>query len=334
MAYDPMGRRTSRTVTAVDEGSGSSLTEYWYGKSLMPLVIERDGKTYRMLAGLVIEERVDGKATTQYYPHSDYLSSVRVVTDASGSVIASLGYDGDRGSARIAGEDYVSSDDGMESFYRFQSQEAEIFPLIALNIQDSALENWLDELQLYHFPYRDYSAGLGAFLSHDPAQQSVSPYSAFGANPANITDPTGAVFWWQTARFREPLFVFIWGFVSVGIVEFFGEDYFGTESNWIFESVAFTIGRFTALVADGLLSTYGAPIDNHGRHFVVSGPAALSYDPRSNAFEDLMFQEFTEALAGQFLYWIVHLAMQRQGEGARDSSTAGYAGFFAIIVIR
>ena len=106
----------------------------------MPLVVVRDGVTYRMIGGLVIEERVNGEAATQYYPHRDYTSSVRAVTDGTGAVAASLGYDGDWGSARIAGQEHVSSDAGMEAFYRFQSQEAEIFPLSTLNITDTALE--------------------------------------------------------------------------------------------------------------------------------------------------------------------------------------------------
>ena len=92
-----MGRRTSRTVNAVDEGSGSSTTSYWYGKALVPLVVVRDGVTYRMIGGLVIEERVNGEAATQYYPHRDYTSSVRVVTDGTGAIAASLGYNGDWG---------------------------------------------------------------------------------------------------------------------------------------------------------------------------------------------------------------------------------------------
>ena len=175
IGYDPMGRRTSRTVNAVDEGSGSSTTSYWYGKALVPLVVVRDGMTYRMIGGLVIEERVNGEAATQYYPHRDYTSSVRVVTDGTGAIAASLGYNGDWGSARIAGQEHVSSDAGMEAFYRFQSQEAEIFPLAALSITDTALETWLDELQLHHFPYREYSAGLAVFMSQDPASKASLP---------------------------------------------------------------------------------------------------------------------------------------------------------------
>lgn len=34
IGYDPLGKRTYRTVSAGDIGSGSSTTNYWYGRSL------------------------------------------------------------------------------------------------------------------------------------------------------------------------------------------------------------------------------------------------------------------------------------------------------------
>jgi RHS repeat-associated protein len=274
MAYDPMGRRTSRSVTAVDEGSGSSTTEYWYGKALVPLVVERDGATYRMIGGLVIEERVNGEATTQYYPHRDYTSSVRVVTDGTGAIAASLGYDGDWGSARIAGQDYVSSDAGMEAFYRFQSQEAEIFPLSTLNISDAALETWLDELQLHHFPYREYSAGLAVFLSQDPAKQSISPYAAFGANPANVGDPTGAVGgWFSQAAFRDFVFTATWGATSVSLYAWLQPKFEGSDLAGFYTVLIMGFGRWVGNTAANI--AYHRNVKVSGREILVRGMVPL-----------------------------------------------------------
>jgi RHS repeat-associated protein len=262
----------------------------------VPLVVERDGATYRMLGGLVIEERVNGKAGTQYYPHRDYASSVRVVTDGTGAVAASLGYDGDWGSARVQGQDYVASDSGMEAFYRFQSQEAEIFPLNTLNIEDQALESWLDELQLYHFPYREYSAGLAIFLSHDPAGQSISPYAAFGANPANITDPTGAVSRW--IGMMPPVRDFLWT-VSWGAVNAF--------MFWVI-APATNAGTYI-LVGGGRLAAHWIGNFIHTRSITigdrevwVQGPIALRRVAPAQAdledFLNITLLEFGEAITG------------------------------------
>jgi hypothetical protein len=331
MAYDPIGRRTSRTVTAVDEGSGSSVTEYWYGKALVPLVVERDGVTYRMLGGLVIEERVNGKASTQYYPHRDYTSSVRVVTDGTGAVGASLGYNGDWGSARIQGQDHAASDDGMEVFYRFQGQEAEIFPLSALNISDEALESWLDELQLYHFPYREYSAGLAIFLSHDPARQSISPYAAFGANPANFTDPTGAVVeghmpWYGSRTFRDPMYTLVWGVCTIGLL---ASWYFtGAQTDWVTDRIAYTFGRWVS----NFFEAEPPQLVRTGEHYLAVGqPLVLSHNPHSRfdlSFEMLTQQELWEAFVGQVFSLVFYQLAVQEGVDDAGAVLIGAIAFF------
>ncbi|HKG73387.1 MAG TPA: hypothetical protein VKA79_04035, partial [Aestuariivirgaceae bacterium] len=118
---------------------------------------------------------------------------VRVITDDAGTATLSLGYDGDWGSTRVSGQDYAASYGTVASLYRYKGQEQEIFPLGTLNIEDSALAAWLDELQLYHFPLRDYASGLAAFLQTDPIPSEDSLYAAFGANPANFGDDNGAM---------------------------------------------------------------------------------------------------------------------------------------------
>jgi RHS repeat-associated protein len=182
----------SRTVSAGSQGQGSSTTSYWYGGALHPLVVTRDGVTYRLIGKDVVEQ-INADAVTRFYLDADHLGSVRMVTDDQGSVTQSLGYDDDYGSTRIAGQAYASSDDAMASFYRFQGQEQEVFPLATLGIDNNALAQWLDQLQLYHFPWRDYAAGLASFTQTDPIPTQDSLYSAFAANPVNFTDETGGM---------------------------------------------------------------------------------------------------------------------------------------------
>jgi hypothetical protein len=179
------------STAAEAAGSGSSITNYWYGGSLHPLVVERKGVNYLLIGKQVVE--AVGSSQTRSYLIADRLGSVRVVTDADGKVALSLGYDGDYGATRIEGQSYPAVDDSMASFYRFQGQEQETFPLSKLGIEDDALATWLDQLQLYHFPWRDYASGLAVFTQTDPVPADDSLYAALGANPVNHTDETGGM---------------------------------------------------------------------------------------------------------------------------------------------
>jgi hypothetical protein len=191
ITYEAGGLRASRTVSAGSEGQGSSTTSYWYGGALHPFVITRDGVTYRLI-GKEVVEALGSAGPTRSYLQADRLGSVRMVTDDQGSVVQSLGYD-DYGFTRIQGQSSAASFDSMASFYRFQGQEQEVFPLARLGIEDDALAEWLDQIQLYHFPWRDYAAGLAAFTQTDPVPTEDSLYSAFAANPVNSTDETGGM---------------------------------------------------------------------------------------------------------------------------------------------
>jgi hypothetical protein len=192
ITYDAHGLRASRTVSAGSEGKGRSATSYWYGGSLHPLVLERDGVTYRLIGKSVVET-LAGSQVTRSYSSADHLGSVRMITDAQGAVTESLGYDGDWGTTRIDGQASAAVDNSVASFYRFQGQEQEVFPLAKLGIDDDALAAWLDQIQLYHFPWRDYGAGLAALTETDPIPTQDSLYAAFGANPVNYADPTGGM---------------------------------------------------------------------------------------------------------------------------------------------
>jgi hypothetical protein len=168
------------------EQEGTSSTSYWYGGELNPLVVTRDGVSYRLIGKSVVE--MLGSEVTRTYAHADHLGSLRMVTDDGGEVVQSLSYD-DYGLTRIAGESTAATDGSMASLYRFQGQEQEVFP----GIDDPSLAAWLDQIQLYHFPWRDYATGLAAFTETDPFPTPESLYSALTANPVNVTDETGGI---------------------------------------------------------------------------------------------------------------------------------------------
>jgi hypothetical protein len=155
--------------------------------------VDRDGVTYRMIGKMVIEQIGADGGVTRSYLHADHSDSVRMITNDGGQVVSSLGYEGDWGLTSISGQANAASYSDMASFYRFQGQEQEIFPLANLKIEDESLAAWLDGIQLYHYPLRDYAAGLSVFLETDPFPTEDSLYAAFGANPANYTDPSGGM---------------------------------------------------------------------------------------------------------------------------------------------
>src|SRR5688572_18500460 len=105
MTYGADGLRASRMVSA-GTGQGSSITGYWYGGALHPLVVERDGANYRLIGKSVVETPA-GSEVTRAYLHGDHLGSLRMVTNDQGAAIQTLGYDGDYGLTRIAGETYA-----------------------------------------------------------------------------------------------------------------------------------------------------------------------------------------------------------------------------------
>jgi hypothetical protein len=81
IGYDAQGLRASRTVSDGSEGDGSSTTNYWYGGALHPLVVERDGASYRLIGKGVVEQVTDQPARA--YLHGDHLGSVRMVTNVT-----------------------------------------------------------------------------------------------------------------------------------------------------------------------------------------------------------------------------------------------------------
>ncbi|HEX3044153.1 MAG TPA: RHS repeat-associated core domain-containing protein [Bacillota bacterium] len=127
--------------------------------------------TYFIYAGnkLVAEET---NGVVKYY-HGDHLGSTRLMTDASGVVVASYKFKpyGER-------EAYSGS---FSAEYQFTGK----------------LVN--DEVGLSYFGARFYDPETGRFLTQDPAKQGLNWYSYCLNNPINKIDPDG--------RFAEDAFI-------------------------------------------------------------------------------------------------------------------------------
>ncbi len=104
-----------------------------------------------------------------FYFITDGLSSVRLVVDEDGDVVAS--YDADE-----FGNPTVVSESGVSTPARYVG---------ALGYRDEVAETGL-----YYLRQRYYDARLGRFLSRDPLGGG-NRYSYSSDNPINLVDPSG-----------------------------------------------------------------------------------------------------------------------------------------------
>ncbi|HBF36110.1 MAG TPA: hypothetical protein DDW50_02185 [Firmicutes bacterium] len=102
-----------------------------------------------------------------YYYHTDYLGSVRVITDQNGKVVFSADY-------LAFGTKYASNGDFDET-HGFTGKDYD------------------SDTGLYYFNARWYDPDLGRFISEDPAADPNNPnlYSYCGNNGVIRSDPTG-----------------------------------------------------------------------------------------------------------------------------------------------
>lgn len=162
-AYDPFGRRTSKTIN-------SQTTQYLYDG--IDVVQELSGSTpvADMLNGVGVDERLtcncNGAPRTVL---SDALNSTLALSSSSGTVETEYTYD-PFGAATSSG---TSSSNAS---------------------QFTGREN--DATGLHYFRARYYSPVLQRFISQDPlgfGSGDSNFYAYVGNSPANFTDPTGTV---------------------------------------------------------------------------------------------------------------------------------------------
>jgi len=154
-------------LLALNTLAQADTTRSFYGanklKPLVTLDSSGDNNIYLYAHGKRIAVVADD--TSAYY-HQDHIQSTRLVTQDSGSVVASLSYTA-YGGAEV-------DVDQLTIDYRFSDQ---LFD---------------HETGLYSFHERLYAPEHAVFTSIDPLGASISPYSAFNNNPINYIDSDGA----------------------------------------------------------------------------------------------------------------------------------------------
>ncbi|WP_406828404.1 RHS repeat-associated core domain-containing protein [Microbulbifer sp. ARAS458-1] len=168
----------------VDIDSSNKRTETRYLGNVEKITNPDGSKTLkRYLPGGAVVTIAGGERQNRYL-HKDHLGSVDVITDASGSVVQAMSFDG-WGQRRNA-----------------QSWEALIASELTSFNSDITTRGYtghemLDQVGLIHMNGRIYDARLGRFLQADPFVQAASDtqmynrYSYVRNNPLNATDPSG-----------------------------------------------------------------------------------------------------------------------------------------------
>jgi RHS repeat-associated protein len=160
-AYDPFGRRSSRTV-------GSTTTQYLYDG--LNTAQELDAAllpTANLITGLGIDEtfvRTDGGGTVSLL--ADALGSILALTNGSGVIATQYTY-GPFGQVNVTGTATTNA------------------------TEFTGREN--DDTGLYYYRARYYSPTLGRFISDDPVglASGLNATTYVNNNPIGATDPTG-----------------------------------------------------------------------------------------------------------------------------------------------
>jgi RHS repeat-associated protein len=157
-AYNGLGQRVTK--------SGAATAAYLLGDDRIDAEVLSDGSaTYAHgVAGLVSENR---GGTTRVY-HSDALSSVRALTNISGTVTDSRSTDAFGGVVTTTGT--TATPFGFAGGHGYQ--------------QDS-------ETGLMRLGHRMYDSSTGRFISRDPIQDGYNWYAYCNGDPVNVIDPSG-----------------------------------------------------------------------------------------------------------------------------------------------
>jgi RHS repeat-associated protein len=182
-AYDPFGRRISKTI--VSDGIGTlctapnicpRTTTYVYDNQNIILEYDSNNIQTRYTHGINIDEplavEIKGATTfTPHYYHADGLESITALTNTSGSIVQRYEYDS-------FGNQTITTNGSIQQPYTFTAREYD------------------NETGMYFYRARYYDPKAGRFVTKDPisfAGGDVNLYGYVGNNPVNKKDPYGLV---------------------------------------------------------------------------------------------------------------------------------------------
>lgn len=163
LSYDPYGRLAKTTGTATTRMGYDGvdlIAEYNASGILLRRYVHGPGAD----DPLVWYEVTSGGNGERRYLHKDERGSVIAVSNSSGGVIGINSYD-----------DYGIPASTNIGRFQYTGQQ------------------WLSDLDLYHYKARIYSPTLGRFLQTDPIGygDGMNMYAYVGGDPINLIDPTG-----------------------------------------------------------------------------------------------------------------------------------------------
>jgi RHS repeat-associated protein len=158
-AYNGDGLRTSNTV------AGATKAMAWDVAEGVPALLSDGTNTYVYGPGGLPIEQVDGAGNVLYFQH-DQLGSTRLLSNASGAVVATFTYD---------------------AFGKLTASTGSVTTPLGYAGQYTDAETGFQYLQA-----RYYDPATGQFVSRDPlVALTGSAYGYVGGNPLNATDPLG-----------------------------------------------------------------------------------------------------------------------------------------------
>jgi len=202
LTYNVLDQRFKQVIS----NSSTTQTRYYFNNYEK----EVTGTTTRHLnyvyagSGLVAIFTQEGTVTTPYYIYTDYLGSLRSITNASGTVVQTLSYDawGNRRNP-LTGVNYTTTPTGLLFARGYTGHEhVDMFGLINMN-------------------GRFYDPALGMFISPDnyvqapDFSQNFNRYTYCYNNPLMYTDPTG--YWTGWDDLVVGTVGFFYGYISYGI---------------------------------------------------------------------------------------------------------------------
>jgi RHS repeat-associated protein len=158
-SYNGDGLRMSKTV------SGTTEAFTWDTAEGLPQVLQDSTTQYVYGPAGMLLEQVSSNGTVLYY-HQDQLGSTRVLTNATGTTVATYSYD--------AYGNVTAQTGSVTNPFQYAGQYTD------------------EESGLQYLRARYYDPATGQFLTRDPlAAQTQEPYGYTGGDPLNASDPRG-----------------------------------------------------------------------------------------------------------------------------------------------